>query len=77
MYAVQPGRGKRSVARILVVSVRPEMIGTISQAEAEREGFRSVAEFVARWLSLYGSVAWTDPVWRIEFELVDGEGCAA
>ena len=46
-YAVQPGRGKKSVARIRVVEISKERLGDISEADVRAEGFRNKAEFIA------------------------------
>lgn len=74
-YAIQPGRGQVGVAvkRMLVRSVRREMVAWVcDEAEARREGFASVDEFVAYWRRLHkGSWDPTVLVWRIEFEVID------
>jgi hypothetical protein len=59
-----PRRAARSVRRI--VSVAPERLGPLSEAEAIAEGFESPEDFAAAWAGLYGGrVRW---VWRYEFE---------
>lgn len=40
-YAVCPGRGRRGIGRIKVLSVRLLPLGDLSPAEASREGFAS------------------------------------
>jgi hypothetical protein len=68
-YAVQPGRGKKSVGRIRVLTVIESVCGAIDDEDARREGFRDAEAFHTRWRSLYGDMApWL--AWRIEFELV-------
>lgn len=68
-YAVQPGRGKKAIGRIRILSVRKESLaGITADGEAKREGFRRVADFVDRWAAMYGDVRLADEVWRIEFE---------
>jgi len=70
-YAVQPGRGKKAVGRIRVVSVDREPLTLVRHGnEWAREGFASVNDFYRRWTDLYGLVPAMQPVWRIEFELV-------
>lgn len=69
-YAVQPGRGKKSVGRILVRSVSAEAMCDMTEDDVRAEGFRTHGEFAAKWLSMYGEGSWLDPVWRIEFEVV-------
>lgn len=59
-----PRWAARSVRRIL--SVTPERLGLLSEAEARAEGFGSPEEFADAWAGIYGSrVRW---VWRYEFE---------
>ncbi len=50
-----------------VLSVRPEHLGDITEAEAIREGTASVADFRALWTKING--AWTPDawVWRVEY----------
>ena len=72
-YAVQPGRGAKSVGRILIRSATREPLGNVAhRLEARREGFATVGDFVRRWEDLYGShlFSWAQEIWRIEFELV-------
>ena len=38
-YAVQPGRGKKAVGRIRLMSIRKEQVQEISEADAIAEGF--------------------------------------
>lgn len=68
-YAVQTGRGKKAVARILVLSVTREPAGAITTNEAIREGFRDPVGFADKWESLYQGQPWRH-WWRIEFEVV-------
>lgn len=70
-YAVQPGRGKRQVARLLVESVHRERVGAITDAAAVREGFANAEAFRDYWALLYGE--WTPGtwVWVIRFRLTE------
>lgn len=70
-YAVQPGRGKKAIGRIRVLSVRPELMTQLDDEEARLEGFKNTGEFAAKWLAIYGKGSWLDIVWRIEFTLAD------
>lgn len=73
-YALQPGRGKKAVGRILIVDVRRVRLGvaaTWPRAEANREGFRVWRDLMNYWTGLYGSYDPTQLVDRIEFELVE------
>lgn len=69
-YAVQPGRGKRGIGRIRVLSVRPEFMHELTDDEIRREGFESRADFERTWRSIHGAGSYLDLVWRIEFEVV-------
>ncbi len=69
-YAVQPGRATKSIGRIRVLSVRPELMTDLTEDEARKEGFADIGGFVAKWLAIYGKGSWLDIVWRIEFEVV-------
>lgn len=76
-YAVQPGRGKRGIARIKVLDVRRERWRDISVDDAVAEGFghRDIArpDFLAYVMRLYPGLDLDAECWVIEFELV-GEG---
>lgn len=52
-YAVQPGRTKPSIGRIIVTRVDRRRLVEIPHEDARAEGFRSVAEFARYWLRLY------------------------
>jgi hypothetical protein len=74
-YAMQPGRGKAAIERILILSVtrcelRPFDV-VQREEEAVREGFETWQAFVNYWVSLYHRVNFTQLVDRIEFELVE------
>lgn len=69
-YAVQPGRGKHAVARILVTSRREEFLGDIVYREARREGFQDIDAFHDYWCQLYGDFNPNERVQVIGFELV-------
>lgn len=71
-YALQPGRGKKSVGRILIKDIRATQLGPqLTILESAKEGFGSFRDFRDYWEDLYG-VPWhsLQRVWRIEFELV-------
>lgn len=69
-YAVQPNRGKPSVARILLTGLRKEPVSSISEADAIAEGFASCDEFIATWKTIYGqNTDLSREVWVLEFEL--------
>lgn len=68
-YAVCPGRGKHSIGRVRVVTVLPQLLGWVGDAEAVREGFESPEAFVDAWRSINGSYSGSTPVWRVEFEV--------
>lgn len=67
-YAVQPGRSKHALGRVVVTAVRSEMLGEITDADAQREGFDDRAAFLAYWRELYGEDAnLLDRVWVVSF----------
>ena len=69
-YAVQPGRGKKAVARIRLTGIRCETVANISDADAHAEGFLSRQAFIHTWYSIHGKTAsLQQPVWVLEFEL--------
>ena len=70
-YAVQPGRGKPSSFRILILAVEGQALGDLTYRDARAEGFKTRDEFQAYWRSLYDG-RW-DPderVWAIRFRLL-------
>lgn len=69
-YAVQAGRGKRSLGRIRVLSLVCERLGYLDPSEARREGFPSPLAFWRTWSEINGDYETTLAVWRIEFEYV-------
>lgn len=75
-YAVQPGRGKKAIGRILILDVRLEPVGNIQGdwQEARCEGFEDPSFFIAYWRKLYGSYNPDQLVHRIQFQLLrEGE----
>lgn len=67
-YAVQPGRGKKSVARIVITAIRRENVEAISEADAVAEGFLSPEAFMQTWHSIHKAKAQQN-VWVLEFYL--------
>lgn len=72
-YAVQPGRGKKGVARIKVHSIRREKWADISTYDAAAEGFADHAPprdgFWQYIFALYPDLDVYDECWVIEFSL--------
>jgi hypothetical protein len=69
-YAVQPGRGKKSVARIVLTGIRREPVNAISHADARAEGFASREAFLSTWHAIHGAKAdLSQEVWVLEFRL--------
>jgi hypothetical protein len=72
-YAVQPGRGQRAIARVLVTEVRTVSVGAICRLDAVAEGFADDEAFLAYWRGLYGEAVDTrELVYAITFRLVGG-----
>ncbi|MEO8609047.1 MAG: ASCH domain-containing protein [Chloroflexota bacterium] len=69
-YAVQPNRGKKSVARIVLTGLRKESVKAISTEDALAEGFLSREDFFATWRTIHGKDADLQrEVWVLEFSL--------
>jgi len=68
-YAVQPGRGKKAVARIYITSKKRQKLRAITPEDAWKEGGYTVVEFVEEWKKLHGK--WNPDllVWVYEFIL--------
>lgn len=64
-----PGWAERS--RIKITEIREERLGDITEADAVREGFANVAEFMAYFSTLHPSpLDFALPVWVVSFEVV-------
>lgn len=70
IYGVQPGRGKRAVARILIDSIRAQRLFEMRPTDAIMEGFASLEEFQAAWASIYGKYDPGQLVYVLRFRLV-------
>jgi hypothetical protein len=71
-YAVQPNRGKKSVARILLTNIRREAIAQIDEHDARAEGFANREAFIQTWQAIHGKKAPLDAVvWVLDFELCE------
>jgi hypothetical protein len=69
-YAVQPNRGKKAVARIVIKAIRREPVRAIDEQDARAEGFTTREEFLTAWRTIHGSKSNLNRiVWVIEFEL--------
>ena len=85
-YAVQPGRGKHAVGRILLKGIRRESVQSISEADAIAEGVSKLYYRLSQWQpneatlsfkQLWNNIhpkgkRWEDnpDVWVLDFELV-------
>lgn len=54
IYGIQPGRGEKAIAHVLVTDVRRERLGDITDRDARAEGFRTREQFFAHWRDLHG-----------------------
>jgi hypothetical protein len=70
VYAVQPGRGKRHVGHIEILSVNREpLLTVICSGEPRKEGFTNYGYFFGYWRELHGDVDYQEIVARIAFRL--------
>jgi len=69
-YAVQAGRGKPGLFRILITSIHTERLGAIDDEAAKREGFLDRDQFFGYWSELHGEVRVGERVHVIRFERV-------
>ena len=84
-YAIQPGRGKKSVGRVRIINIRQESLQDISAEDCIAEGLIShhrehaaVADLKQQFKMLWDGIhilndqRWNDnpQVWVLEFELV-------
>ena len=53
--------------RVMIEAVGMEMLGNVSKDEARREGFDSVAEFMAAFREINGDGNGWTAVWRVQF----------
>lgn len=60
-YSVQPGRGKKAVARIRITLIRREDVRWICYNDVLAEGFESSREFLALWVKLHDRTFREDP----------------
>jgi hypothetical protein len=56
-YAVQPGRGQKSVARVRITNIRREDVRAISETDAKAEGFSSPSQFLRVWCEMHDKPA--------------------
>lgn len=74
-YAVQPGRGKPTVGRLVIVRCAVVQLGWLTRGEAAAEGFASPADFARAWVEINdGGYDGHTLVWRVQFELVAQTG---
>jgi hypothetical protein len=52
-YAVQPGRGQKSVGRFLLTDLRFEDVRAISEADAWAEGGYDIQSYLCLWASMH------------------------
>lgn len=71
-YAVQPGRTKKAVGRIVVTRIWQEALGDISAADAWAEGFDNREAFFETWTRIHGTFDAGVRVWVVEFSVAAG-----
>jgi len=63
---------KKHYGLIQVTDIRKEKLGNITEEDAKKEGYGSVAEFKKVWEEIYGRWNPEQEVYVIEFKLLDG-----
>lgn len=76
-YSIQPGRGKVSGGQFRLASIEATTFGTITDAEAIREGFATPDDYRAVIVDMYGSQGLTAPCWRLGWRQIRVVGAAA
>lgn len=56
-YAVQPGRGKKAVARIQITGIRSEDVRSLSINDLYAEGFDEYLHFMMTWMQMHDKPA--------------------
>lgn len=62
-YSIQPARGKSAVGRYVVTHLAKRDVRTFDDADIEREGFTSFAEFIVTWCGMHDkrlNLQWRD-----------------
>lgn len=62
-YAVQPGRGQKSIARIHILSIQRQDVRQISFEDSRAEGFIDRSHFMLTWCNMHDkklNVLWCD-----------------
>ncbi len=72
-YAVQPGRGKKSVGRIEITKIRHEKVSDISDSDLKAEGGYTRDEYLALWRKMYNVDPQTAMCWVLDFKVVKDE----
>lgn len=73
-FTINPGRGVSRVAEAEVTGRYTEWLGMTTLPDAQREGFASIADFVAAWTRINGTFNAEERVHVIEFKLA-GTDC--
>lgn len=71
VYGVQEHITADSIAFIKLTSAREQLLGAVTEEDAQAEGYLNLADFVAAWTKQYGTFDPSEDVWKLEFELID------
>lgn len=71
-YAVQPGRGKKQIARIRLKCIRLEDVREISDEDVKAEGFKSKTAFWSVWCKMHDKDTWDSQYELIRPDFVKG-----
>lgn len=74
--SVQTHVKQKALGYIKVISVKEQLLGTVTAAEAQAEGYDSLEAFQEAWRQRYGTFDPAEDVWRIEFKLISEDELA-
>ena len=59
--------------KIEVLELRTQRLGSMTEEDAEKEGFTNLEEFRGEWKAMYGAFDEEAEVWVVEFRFLGGD----